>query len=398
MSGPGRIRRRTVAAGLLSIVVVAAVAGWLAGTLIRSPAEVAARRAPPEASPILVAAEERILSTDVVTRGTVRFGSPEKLSLNRTRFKSAGRLVTRVPDEGTKLGEGDVVLTVSGRPVFLLQGKEPSYRDFGPGISGNDVRQLEASLARVGLDPGPVDGVFDGATETAVAGLYARTGYEPLEATEAQLDAIRTLEAELLPDARAGAGVQIPADEVIFVRRVPVRVSKLLVKPGDVLKRSIMTVTDVVVAVDSSLPVEEAPLVKPGMKVVIDEPDLGIEAAGVVSQVAETPGTGGADGFHVSIEVIVDGAPPELVGASVRLTIPIESTEGAVLAVPVSALSLAPDGSSQIRRAVDGRLESVRVEPGLSADGFVEVTPIEGTLVPRDLVVVGFEGARAAGA
>ena len=43
-------------------------------------------------------------------------------------------------------------------------------------------------------------------------------------------------------------------------------------------------------------------------------------------------------------------------------------------------------------------LESVRVEPGLSADGFVEVTPIEGTLAPRDLVVVGFEGARAAGA
>jgi hypothetical protein len=55
-------------------------------------------------------------------------------------------------------------------------------------------------------------------------------------------------------------------------------------------------------------------------------------------------------------------------------------------------LSLGPDGSSRVQRATRGGLEFVRVKPGLSAGGFVEVTPLEGTLEPSDRVVVGFRG------
>jgi peptidoglycan hydrolase-like protein with peptidoglycan-binding domain len=390
------MKRRTIAIGLLIIVLVAAAAGWLAGRLIQSPAEVAARRAPPEPSPILVPVETRRLSADVVTRGTARFGSPQTLSLTPTRLKSGRQLVTRLPAPGTKLGEGDVVLTVSGRPVFLLKGREPSYRDLGPGIAGKDVRQLEAAMKRIGVDPGPADGLFDAGTERAVEKLYARAGFEAMRATEAQLQAIRPLEAELLDNARARAGIQLPADEMIFVSRTPVRVTKLPLDRGDRARGAVMTVTDVTVAIDSAVPIEEAPLVKRGMKVRIDEPDLGIKETGVVSDVAKTPGTEGVDGFHVYIEVLVDGAPPTLVGASVRLTIPVKSTEGEVLAVPASALSLGPDGSSRIQRAIDGGLEFVQVEPGLSAGGFVEVTPIEGTLEPTDRVVIGFRGGAEA--
>jgi multidrug efflux pump subunit AcrA (membrane-fusion protein) len=386
------MKRRTLALGLFIVVVIAALAGWLAGELIRSPAEVAAQRTPPEPSPILVPVEERLLSSDVVTRGTARFGSPQALTLATSDLKSGHRIVTRLPATGANLAEGDVVLTVSDRPVFLFQGRTPSYRDLGPGVAGKDVRQLEAALDRIGVAPGRVDGLFDAETEQAVATLYSRVGFDPVQATEAQLQAIRPLEAELLDNARAGAGIQFPADELIFVRSAPVRVTELSVDRGDPPKDPLMTVTDVIVAIDSSLPVEEAPLVRPGMKVLIDEPDLGIEETGVVSEVAETPGTEGVDGFHVYIEILVDGAPPSLVGASLRLTIPIESTKGAVLAVPVSALSLGPDGASRVQRVTDGKAEFVRVEPGLSAGGFVEVAPLDGTLEPGDLVVVGFEG------
>ncbi len=76
-----------------------------------------------------------------------------------------------------------------------------------------------------------------------------------------------------------------------------------------------------------------------------------------------------------------------------RLTIPIESTKGAVTAVPMSALSLAADGTSRVQVENDGALEYIVVEPGLSADGFVEVTPVDGTLEPGQLVVVGYETA-----
>ena len=392
------MRRRTIAGVGLGVVVVAAVAGWFAGTFIQSPAEVAARRAPPEASPILVPAEERLLSTDVVTRGTARFGSAQTLSLTPTALKSGRAVVTRLPEVGDELAEGDVVMTVSGRPVFLLEGSEPSYRDLGPRIKGEDVRQLEAAIERMGIDPGPVDGLFGNRTESAVVQMYRAAGYNPVRATEEQLAEVRPVEAGLVRNARAEAGIQVPADEVIFVPSTPVRVTELAVEPGDEAGGAIMTVTDVVVTIDSSLPLEEAPLVQEGMEVLIDEPDLGIEETGVVSRVAETPGTDGVDGFHVYLEVLVDGAPPTMVGASVRLTIPIESTEGPVLVVPVSALSLAPDGSSRVQRATDGGLEFVGVDPGLSAGGFAEVTPIDGTLEAGDLVVVGFEGGADSGA
>jgi hypothetical protein len=392
------MRRRTIAGIGLGVVIVAAVAGWFAGTFIQSPAEVAARRSAPEASPILVPAEERLLSTDVVTRGTARFGSPQTLSLTPTALKSGRAVVTRLPEVGDELAEGDVMMTVSGRPVFLLEGSEPSYRDLGPHIEGEDVRQLEAAIERLGIDPGPVDGLFGNRTESAVVQMYRAAGFDAVRATEEQLAEIRPLEAGLVRNARAEAGIQVPADEVIFVPNTPVRVTELAVAPGDEPVGAIMTVTGVVVTIDSSLPLEEAPLVQEGMEVLIDEPDLGIEETGVVSRVADTPGTDGVDGFHVYLEVLVDGAPPTLVGASVRLTIPIESTEGPVLVVPVSALSLAPDGSSRVQRATDGRLEFVGVDPGLSAGGFAEVTPIDGTLEAGDLVVVGFEGGADEGA
>jgi hypothetical protein len=130
--------------------------------------------------------------------------------------------------------------------------------------------------------------------------------------------------------------------------------------------------------------------VKPGMPVQIDEPDLGVAAMGTISQVAATPGTNGVDGFHIWFEVIVDGAPANLVGTSLRLTVPVASTSGDVLAVPTSAVSLAADGSSRVERDDgSGSTSSVHVEPGLSADGFVQVTPVSGTLKAGDLVVVG---------
>ena len=65
-----------------------------------------------------------------------------------------------------------VILTASGRPVFALQGELPAYRDLVPGISGDDVLQLAASVAqRIGLrhlrerlhprEVTPEPGVFD---------------------------------------------------------------------------------------------------------------------------------------------------------------------------------------------------------------------------------------------
>jgi peptidoglycan hydrolase-like protein with peptidoglycan-binding domain len=495
------------------------------------------------AAPILVPAEEKVLSTDIVTRGTARFGSPQQLSVASSGLKTRPGVPARLPAAGKELKEGDLIFTTSGRPVFLLTGAQPSFRDLGPGIDGEDVRQLEDALVRLGFDPGPVDGVYDAATGNAVANWYKSAGFTPFTASAEQLAAVRTLEtdgnnsqidvisardavvteesaldaaraahsraigisdsalitvqaetavatannnaaattvnarqanlntlkatgatdqeiaaaevelaiaqanvevvratgdrdvananaavvtsradvasalvdvrraeralananatlvvrerqagliASDLANAKLQAGIQVPADEIIFVGSPPVRVSEVVVRT-DQGSSPLLTVTNAVVAVDGSLKLEEAFLAAPGMKVLIDEPDLGIKATGVVSRVADTPGTNGVDGFHVYFEILVDGAPASLVGASVRLTVPVESTGGSVLAVPVNAVTLAADGSSRVQRNTNGKLEYVTVEPGLSADGFVAVRAVDKTLAAGDLVVIGFD-------
>lgn len=469
---------------LLALVTVSAVGSWFAGSSIQSPAEAAARTAPPVPSPILVPVEERVLSSDVVTRGTARFGLPQAVSLAPSALKSDGGIITTLPERATLLHEGDVLLTASARPVFMLQGQTPVYRDLVPGAQGDDVRQLEQSLVRLGFDPGAGDGLYDADTSAAVAEWYTASGFEPFGATAEQQERIRTLEKELveatnkqlaagervgvaalavaaaraeaeaadmaanaaleqavgngqrevaqatahavqlagevavrtaideeiaagrehenaselaaqisadLESARCDAGIKVPFDEILFLPALPVRIEEITVAAGDEASGPVMTVTNNQLAIDASLPLEEAALVKPGMAVTIDEPDLGVTASGVVSRVAASPGTDGVDGYHIYFETLVDETPIDLDGFSLRLTIPVESTRGKVTAVPINALSLTADGSSRVQVDNNGALEFVVVEPGLSAGGFVEVTPLEGELKPGQLVVIGFD-------
>jgi len=472
----------------LTLVSLVAVGSWFAGANIKSPAEEAARTAPPKASPILVPVEERVLASDIVTRGTARFGLPQSILITPSALKPLNYgVITTLPLRNTQFAEGDIMLTASGRPIFILEGEVPAYRDLAPGLSGNDVLQLENGLDRLGFDPGSVDGTYDERTSAAVTTWYISAGFQPFGATFDQLANIRALKQELaatvnkklaaddtaatarlvvqaaqdelqatisaaqvtvaaqiwlgggislqavkdaaqaartaaeaavqtaidaqnaaereakaatdsvalltvdLETAQLKAGVKVPIDEIVFISTLPVRVEQINCAVGDKASGPVMTVTNNQLAVDSSLALDEAPLVKPGMTVAIDEPDLGITATGVVERVADTPGTFGVDGFHIYFEIFVDQTSIPLEGISLRLTIPVESTGGKVIAVPVSALSMTADGTSRVQVDNNGSLDFVVVQPGLSADGFVEVTPVDGTLRPGQLVVVGYE-------
>jgi peptidoglycan hydrolase-like protein with peptidoglycan-binding domain len=476
-------KRITTLSVLLAVVVLVAAGSWIAGSQIQSPAEAAARTAPPTPSPILVPVEERVLSADVVTRGTARFGLPQTISLAPSPLKDEASVITTLPARGAQLNEGDVLLTASGRPLFVLSGPLPAYRDFVPGSSGADVAQLEQALERLGLNPGAVDGLYDEQTSAAVAEWVTAAGFEPFGPTAVQQATIGTLEQELaiaqqnqqtavaaatvaphaveaarasaasanlaaaaevataaaaaleraqanalavqllgevevetavaaqaaaereadiaaqavaqltadLEQARRDAGVKLPLDEVIFLAALPARVEQLELAVGDTIGGPLLTVTNNQLAIDSLLPLDEALLIRPGMAVAIDEPSLGIEASGVVERVADSPGTDGVDGFHVYFETRVEETSASLEGFSLRLTIAVESTGGAVTAVPISALFLAADGSSRVQVDNGSSIDFVTVKPGLSADGFVEVTPLDGTLTPGQLVVIGFE-------
>jgi multidrug efflux pump subunit AcrA (membrane-fusion protein) len=194
-----------------------------------------------------------------------------------------------------------------------------------------------------------------------------------------------------LDSARKKLGVQVPADEIVFIPTLPVRLNEVTARVGDPATGTVMSVTDYQLVVDSSLPLDAAPLVKPGMPVAIDEQALGVKATGVVEWVANTPGTHGVDGYHIYFKVRVEETTTRLDGFSLRLTIPVKSTGKTVAAVPLSAVSLAADGTSRVQVNGNGALEYVTVEPGLSADGYVEVKPVDGALAAGQLVVVGYK-------
>ena len=85
------MNRSRVLFGVLGFAAVLTVGGWVASSRIESPADVAARTAPPAPSPILVPVEQRVLSSNIVTRGTARFGLPQPISIVPVQRKGENR-------------------------------------------------------------------------------------------------------------------------------------------------------------------------------------------------------------------------------------------------------------------------------------------------------------------
>ncbi|NYF41479.1 peptidoglycan-binding protein [Streptosporangium sandarakinum] len=167
---------------LVLAVVLVAGTGWGVGTLLRSPADEAAARKPPEPSLVTVAVERRELVATVVVSGTLEYGSPYPVSLAGVVGGSeTAQRATRAPRRGT-LAEGAVMMEVNGRPVFVFSGTVPMHRSIVLGAKGADVRQLQKALRRLGYRA-PETGVFDQATIAAVSRFYAKRGYEAQQPT-----------------------------------------------------------------------------------------------------------------------------------------------------------------------------------------------------------------------
>ncbi len=173
------MRRGGALVGMLAVVVAAAVVGYVAGSRIKSPAQVAAEAEPPEPSPIAVPVELTEIRNDIVTRGTVRFEDPETVVVEGVSLPGVDPVVTMLPEVGDQIGEGEVLYELAGRPTFVLAGDLPLFRTVRWGDEGEDVAQLQEALVRLGFDPGEIDGIYGPNTEEAVVAFYRSRGYEP---------------------------------------------------------------------------------------------------------------------------------------------------------------------------------------------------------------------------
>lgn len=150
------------------------------------------------------------------------------------------------------------------------------------------------------------------------------------------------------------------------------------------------------IIVEASVREVDIDLIAVGNEVLIDD-DSGSACSGTIVEVADQSGGSAGDGrYLVLIEPDEDAG--YFVGFSLRIEIPVSSTDGPVLTVPISALSARADGSSIVEVIDDATGESrlVTVQPGLTADGDVELVPVDGSLAHGDQVVVA-GGAAPAG-
>ncbi|WP_052422401.1 peptidoglycan-binding protein [Nonomuraea candida] len=218
------MKQRRLLAGTIAGVVLVAGAGWAVSTRLRSPADEAALRAAPKPSLVTAAVERRKLVSTVVVSGTLEYGSPLPISLaGVVGGTSELQRATRAPRRG-KLKEGAVLMEVNGRPVFALRGSVPMHRTIAPGTKGDDVRQLQRALRRLGYGA-PVTGVFDRATVAAVTRMYTKKGYEAQQPTLVDRQQYDTLRKAVQTAQETLAAEQKTLDQGRDVRPLKMRLA-----------------------------------------------------------------------------------------------------------------------------------------------------------------------------
>ncbi len=244
--------------------------------------------------------------------------------------------------------------------------------------------------------------VVDAQTNLAIARASRSEALNPVTgnfvaAAQAELadanQALTALDAQI--------GTSIPTNELFFLPALPRVVQRVNVETGDTPQGSAMTVTGAGVVIRSSVSAADRPLIAEGVEGVMDDTGLGISVPVRVAFVADAPGgeNVGSGRYGVRLEPLED-LPEEAINQNLRVTVPFQSTDGAVLAVPVAALSAGADGSSRVQvERPDGTVDTVVVETGLLARslGLVEIRPLDGDLAAGDRVIVGREGTTSTG-
>lgn len=316
----------------------------------------------------------------------------DMLDSAREMVRSAEEQVAAAEREASQAGQGgsaaDRVQAAGAADVaYIRLAERRQYCTTAePGdemCSASEIRslevELEAAIARRDEAAAPPD------TSAAQAAVTA--------ANRALQDARQDL-----ADAQLAVITPLPSSEIVYLTTAPRRVDDVATKRGSAVAGTpVMSVSGASLQIAGMVSANDADLIAAGSPVVITLPD-DVEVPGTVQSVGEpdpdAPAGGSGSSDRKRVVIVPDALTEEqramLQGANVRMTIPVSSTEGDVLAVPTAALTAGPGGEARVEVLDDDGVSTlVTVRTGLAAGGFVEVTPTDGTLEEGDRVVVG---------
>jgi len=378
---PPRLRRRRAAAlTVAGVAALAATGGVLAATSIKSPAQLAAETAPPPLTRLSAPVTRQVITGTVQAPGVVK-PPPEvaELAGPDSGSQAALAVVTRSPlRRGGTVRPGQVIVEVSGRPLFALQGAVPAYRDLVPGDTGDDVAQLQRGLAAIGYPAGgDTAGTFGAGTAAAVAAFYTALGYT-------------------LPNGEP----MIPRAEIMFVPRFPARVIKVAGPLGKQASGSLGTLAMGRPGVAGQLDPTDGGLIKAGMPVTVTDPATGLARHGRIVSVALRTSAAHSQTGGVYLPATVRTSRPlplSMIGRDVSLSIAAARSDGPVLAVPEAAIFARADGRLYVTKLTGtgtgpgpGTGLQVPVRVLVTGNGLVGVAPVRGgSLAAGDRVAIG---------
>ncbi|MFD9046728.1 peptidoglycan-binding protein [Streptomyces zaomyceticus] len=406
---PGRRRSRTVLVGAAFVVVTAvAVVGALGlGGGTETPA------APPRAGSAVAVTRTTLVERTKV-EGTLGYGAEIPLPVKATGT------VTWLPEAGTTAERGDTLLRVDDRPVVLLYGTLPMYRELGmaagpttapePGVPNPPASGGaggKGSGANGGTNTGKGSGTgTGGGTETGgdsgtgtappPAAPPAATSPQPLRGMD-----VLQFESNLAAlgyegftvDERFTSGTEravkrwqkalglpetgrIALGDVVYASG-RVRLGQAGVRLGAAAGDNALTYTGTTRKVVVDATAQEASWAVRGTDVTVGLPDgrpVRGEVASVGRRATSPEGDGGGSGGPPTVPVTITVPDQRALGRLESGPVTVEYVgrkRERVLAVPVAALVALAEGGHGLETE-DGRFVTART--GLFADGMVEVS------------------------
>lgn len=346
---PTRKKRRKV---VVALVLVAALGGSGALAAMRPWEHHGTASAQPSVSHGTVAVQKGSLSTGIQVGGALSYDTPTPV------IASGHGTITALPAVGAVVKAGAKFYEVDGRPVVLLTGDRPMWRDLGPEISdGPDIEQLKRNLIKLGH----ADGL----------GLTADQKFTPATVT-----AVKRWQ-KALGEKQTGT---VTLGSVVMLPQATVRVQQLGAQLGSALgATAVMTVTGTDLVATAQPADSQLSQFKPNGRVTVKLADGSTINGRIRSLVHGGSGNGGdsgsdgADKTTVTIALDHQRQAEQAGPSSVTVTVVGETVSDALI-VPVTAL-LALDGGGYGVQVVSGTATRlVRIQLGLVADAKAQIT------------------------
>lgn len=330
--------------------------------------------------------ERRDLTTYVEYDGTLAAGKALSVAA------AGAGVVTETAPPGAELVAGDVLARIDNQPVVVIYGTTPAYRDLDTGSDpGPDVRELEAFLVTAGFGSMTVDDEFTDGTADAVGSWQEATGQD-VTGTVAATD-LAVVPGPVTVSEIAGVGETARAGSALATLVPTATATTEVAEDGTVSQ----PLTPVPLTVEVEVPVADLDGVGKDTAVRV-ELASGTVVDGVVTAVASTVTAAPEDQQQtqqqpeteteptVAVTATIDAVDEVVIAGPVTVGVPGEVVTDAV-AVPTRALVALAEGGQAVEVVGDnGAAELVAVEPGLYADGWVEL--VDSSLEPGTTVVV----------